>query len=207
MTAANEITLLALGPLTNLALAVSLEPSIARNVREVIIMGGVVSLPGNSSPVAESNIYNDPEAAKIVFNAGWPLIMVGLDVTRQVIMTPEYLSQFGNIGTPQTNLISKIIPFYLNYYRQYQDIEGIYVHDSTAVAYALHPEWFQTQIVFVDVVTGDSLESGQTAADLRGQWEREPNISVCSKVNASAILDLYIDRVSSAKKDFVIKPK
>ena len=195
--AMGEITLLALGPLTNLALAVSLEPSIAKNVRDVIIMGGVVFPPGNSSPVAESNIYNDPEAAKIVFNAGWPLTMVGLDVTRKVIMTSKYLAQFEKIDNPYASLISKIIPFYLNYYQQSQDIKGIFVHDSSAIAYALHPEWFKTQRVYVDIVIGDSIESGQTVADWRGQWELPPNVSVCTDVNANAILNLYINRLSS----------
>jgi hypothetical protein len=100
MESPGEITLAAVGPLTNLALAVSLEPRIAENVRGVVIMGGVVTELGNASPVAEANIHNDPEAAKIVFHAGWPLTMVGLDVTRKVVMTPDYLARLAEAGTP-----------------------------------------------------------------------------------------------------------
>ncbi len=84
-----EITLVPLGPLTNIALAVSLEPRIVEAVKEVVLMGGVIDGRGNASPVAEANIRNDPEAAQIVFQAGWPVTMVGLDVTRQSVMTPE----------------------------------------------------------------------------------------------------------------------
>ena len=88
-----QLTLVAVGPLTNLALAVSLEPQIAQNVQEVIIMGGAATGPGNASPVAEANIHNDPEAAKVVFHAGWPLTMVGLDVTRKTVISPAYLAR------------------------------------------------------------------------------------------------------------------
>ncbi len=91
MSNPGEITLVPLGPLTNVALAASIEPKIAENVREVVLMGGAANVPGNVSPVAEANIHNDPEAAYIVFHAGWPITMVGLDVTHKTVMTPEYL--------------------------------------------------------------------------------------------------------------------
>jgi inosine-uridine nucleoside N-ribohydrolase len=95
-----QLTLVAVGPLTNLALAVRLEADIAQNVQEVVIMGGAATVPGNASPLAEANIHNDPEAAKIVFHAGWPLTMVGLDVTCKTIMTSAYLARLREAGTP-----------------------------------------------------------------------------------------------------------
>ena len=95
-----EITLVPLGPLTNVALAVATEPRIAENVREVVLMGGAANVAGNASPVAEANIRNDPEAAHIVFHAGWPVTMVGLDVTQKTVMTPDYLDRLRSRQQP-----------------------------------------------------------------------------------------------------------
>ena len=91
MASPGEITLVPLGPLTNIAIAYALEPRIAQNVREVVLMGGAAGVVGNVSAVAEANIHNDPEAANIVFHAGWPLTMVGLDVTEKTMMDRAYL--------------------------------------------------------------------------------------------------------------------
>ena len=93
LDAPGDVTLIAVGPLTNLALAVRLEPTIADAVREVVVMGGAVTVPGNTTPLAEANVANDPEAARIVFHAGWPLTLVSLDVTLRVIRTPEEVEE------------------------------------------------------------------------------------------------------------------
>jgi len=196
MDAPSEITLMAIGPLTNLALAVSLEPRLAQNVREVVIMGGAVAGPGNATPVAEANIYNDPEAARIVFHAGWPLTMVGLDVTRKTVMSPAYLARLKEAATPITDFISTITLFYLRYYREQLHMEGFYVHDSSAMAYVLDPTLFQSQKVYVDVETGNGRSSGQTMADWRGQWEQPANVNVCLKVDSPRFLDLYYECIT-----------
>src|SRR3989442_14843910 len=99
-----ELTLIALGPLTNLALAVSVDPRLPRRVREVIVMGGAVATRGNATPVAEANINNDPEAARIVFHAGWPVTLVGLDVTHKVTMTPAYLQRLAAAHTDRKSV-------------------------------------------------------------------------------------------------------
>lgn len=196
MDSPGEITLAAVGPLTNLALAVSLEPRIAQNVREVVIMGGVVAGPGNASPVAEANIHNDPDAARIVFHAGWPLTMVGLDVTRKTVMDPAYLARLKEANTPITDFISAATPCYLSYYRRELDMDGFYVHDSSAIAYVLDPSLFQTQKVYVDVEIGDGRSSGQTMADWRGQWEEPANVNACLAVDSARFLDMYFERVT-----------
>jgi inosine-uridine nucleoside N-ribohydrolase len=196
MAEPGQITLVAVGPLTNLALAVSMAPQIAQNVQEVVIMGGVATKPGNASPVAEANIHNDPEAAKIVFHAGWPLTMVGLDVTTKTVMTPDYLARLKEAGTPVTDFISDITPFYMRYYQQNAGIDGFHVHDSSAIAYVIDPSLFETQKAYVDVEIESQRAYGQTMADWRGQWEQPPNVNVCLDVDSARFLDLYFERIT-----------
>ncbi len=194
MAEPGQLTLAAVGPLTNLALAVSLEPRIAQNVKEVIIMGGTAAEPGNVSPVAEANIHNDPEAAKIVFHAGWPLTMVGLDVTHQTIMTPPYLAQIKAAGTPVTDFISAINPFYLKFHQEHS-MDGFYVHDSSAIAYLIDPSLFVTQKLYVDVATVEP-NTGQTVADWRGVWQKPASVNVCLEVDSARFLELYLERIT-----------
>jgi len=191
-----ELTIIALGPLTNLALAVSIEPHLPRRVREVIVMGGAVATRGNATPVAEANINNDPEAARIVFHAGWPVTLVGLDVTHKVTMTPADLQHLAAAHTPVTDLITRITPFYLGAYKRMVGIDGFYVHDPTAVAVAIRPALFETREVYVDVVTDSERTLGQTIADFRNQWETAPNVRVCLNVDAQGILDLSVERLA-----------
>ncbi|MDQ7828951.1 MAG: nucleoside hydrolase [Armatimonadota bacterium] len=195
--APGELTVLALGPLTTLALAVSVEPRLAQWVREVVLMGGGVRERGNATPVAEANFHNDAESARIVLHAGWPVTMVGLDVTHRVIMTPAHLARLAAARTPVTELIGAITPFYLRAARQFAGIDGFFVHDPTAVTYLLRPEWFTTQELYVDVVTDSERARGQTIADFRGQWGQPPNVRVCLEVDAERELALYLERVTA----------
>ena len=111
-------------------------------------MGGAASVPGNVTTVAEANIYNDPEAANIVFHAGWPLTMVGLDVTTKTIMNPDYMARLKEAGTPFTDFISAITPFYQSFYMKDRGVDGFHVHDSSAIAYVID---------FLAVSNGESI--------------------------------------------------
>lgn len=197
MAAPGDITLIAVGPLTNLALAVSLEPDIVQAVREVIIMGGAATRPGNASPVAEANIHNDSAAAHIVFQAGWPLTMVGMDVTCTTIMAPAYLDRLFRVGNRATDFIAQIVPFYLNFHRQ-QGVDGIYVHDSSAIAYAFEPSLFTTRKTFVQVRVSEDGTDGHTIPDWRDQWGQPHNVNVCLEVDAERFKALYWERLTSA---------
>jgi len=198
MQSPGELTLLAVGPLTNLALAVSLEPVIAGCVREVVVMGGAIGR-GNVSPTAESNVHHDPEAARIVFHAGWPITMVGPDVTTKTLMTADRLERLHEAHTRVTDFLAAITPFYFQYHSGRLGRPAMPVHDSTALAYVLDGTLFTTQALYVDVEVRGELTTGQTIADVRGQLGREPNVTVCVDVNADRVLELYVERLTRAR--------
>lgn len=196
MESPGEITLVPLGPLTNIALAASLEPRIVGAVKEVVLMGGAINAHGNASAVAEANIRNDPEAAHIVFHAGWPLTMVGLDVTRKLVMTPAYLEQLVAARNRFTDFIGAITPFYMKFYKWATGRDGFDVNDSAAVAYVIDPSLFETRKLYVDVDYQSSTHMGLTAADWRLRSSGEPNVNVCLDVDSERFLTLYHQRLT-----------
>jgi len=211
-----EITLVAVGPLTNLALAARLEPRVVSAVRQVIVMGGAAFVPGRVSPVPDVNVDNDPEAAAIVFSAGWPLVMVGLAVTMRTVMKGEYLhhlfppSSNPLRSNPLTTFLSRIVPVYLQAYRDRYGIDGIPMHDPSAVAYAVDPSLFRVERLPVFVETA-GRRAGQTAPDPFGgvyaecsrsaqggrfrQRDEIPEIDVCVDVDSARLLALFEERM------------
>ena len=165
---AGALTLVAVGPLTNLAQALALDPSLPRQVRRVVVMGGAFGTlghGGNVTPVAEANVYCDPHAAAAVFGAAWPLTLVGLDVTHQVLMGPAYLDALGDEGGAEGRFLRELTRPYERFYRQ-RTGGGIYAHDASAVACALDASRFERRPGPVRVVL-DGPALGQTlqAAD------------------------------------------
>jgi len=189
--APGEITILALGPLTNIALALRLEPQFVKHVREIIFMGGIVAGHGNVSAVATANVLNDSEAAKIVFNAGFRcLTMVGQDVTRPTRMLPERRERLRQAGGEIAEFLYEITRYYGNSYTREQ-IPGFPVHDLLVMIYALRPALFKTRLLHVDVETEGALTEGMTVADFRPYSKVKPNVNVCLKADANAIFDWY----------------
>lgn len=185
-----EITLVPLGPLTNIGLALRLEPGIASMVKEVVLMGGNAYVPGNISPVAEANIYHDPHAAEIVFSAGWPVTMVGLDVTTKTRMTPAYLERLYAVGNPAVKLLQSIHPCYKAYFDKHYNLQGtIHTHDPSTIAYLLAPQFYQAETVPVHVET-EGRCAGQTVVDRHHQWAERPPAKVLVGVDEPAVLDL-----------------
>lgn len=197
LAAPGEITLVALGPLTNLALALLLKPKIVQLVRRVVLMGGAAFCSGNASPVAEANIYHDSEAAKMVFEASWSVTMVGLDVTTQVMMDSQYLAALTQEGNRLTQFIADITPYYKEFYRQHYRIDGFHVNDSSAIAYLVQPGLFDTRKCCVLVETQAGCE-GCTVVDCLGLWNRQPNTEVCMEVDAAGLLKLYRERLTAS---------
>lgn len=201
----HDVTIIAVGRMTNLALALAEAPDITALVHDVVVMGGAFGRnghTGNVTPVAEANIFGDPVAADIVFGADWPLTIVGLDVTKEVLMTPVYIDELAKTG-PDGAFVKAISNHYSNFYRGRENIEGFFVHDSSAVSYALHPEFFNTERGTIRVVP-DGLAKGQTIIKPEGQsyppgaWDNRPAQTICIGVDSQALLKLYSSVFSPA---------
>jgi uridine nucleosidase len=200
MAQPGKVTLVPVGPLTNIALALRLEPRITQNVKEVILMGGNARVPGNASPHAEANIYNDPEAADLVFSADWQVTMVGLDVTHKVNMTPDHLDAYAQAQNPLAQHISKIVPVYRKYFERDFPMQGIYVHDSSAIAYAINPMLFQVMRWPIRVeLEGDSRGKTLPAlgSDIPAAWAGRRPANVCVGVDPKHLLKLEMKRLLS----------
>ena len=195
MEAPGELTILALGRMTNVALALSLEPGIADAVQEVVVMGGAVTVPGNVSGVATANLHEDPEAAAIVYRSGAPIIQVGLDVCNRVTVSPAQLEAIAKAGSPATQLLSEATGYLREAYIRTGRIradEGVRYNDMPAVGYAVNPGLFTARSAFVEIETHSELTQGQTVAD----WNAaEPNAVVCLEVDSAALTAMFTERL------------
>jgi purine nucleosidase len=198
MAAPGEITLIAVGPLTNIALATCLEPHIVDHVRELIVMGGAATVPGNASPLAEANFHNDPEAASIVLAAGFPLALVGLDVTHQALISLEGVELLRQRGGEVGAFIHAISNHYGAHYARRTGRPGFPMHDSAAVLYAIDRTYFATEHWYLEVETASPRASGMVLTDRRGRWDQAPNADVCVDIKAEPFLRLYLDRLTTS---------
>ena len=151
------------GPLTNLALALQREPRIVSCVREVVLMGGAARLPGNVTPVAEFNIYADPQAAACVFEQSWPITMVGLDVTERVRFMRADLSGLSTNDSPQAVLVREVC----RHLFEVREVDSMALHDPLALAVAVQPDLVATVERDVHVETRGEHTLGQTVVDWR----------------------------------------
>jgi len=192
-----QITLVAIGPLTNLALSLQLEPRIAQAVRCVVIMGGSVAAPGNVSPTAEANIYNDPHAAEMVFSAGWPLTMAGLDVTTAVRMDALRFTALRDSASPLGRFVSQIAPRYQQFHRERYGYENgaVDVHDPSAIAYLIDPTLFASR-EWRMVIPVEGPARGTTIADRRGHFLNTPPVNCLMAVDAPRLLDVLQARLA-----------
>jgi purine nucleosidase len=207
--APHEITLVPVGPLTNIALAIEKDPTIIPLVKEVIIMGGSIT-GGNVNASAEANIYNDPEAAQIVFQAGWPLTMVGLDVGDKTLFSQKYLAQLGQTHGPINDFIYQVAHFLIDLSAQYGS-DSTPMYDPLAVGVAIDATLVKAPPMHVDVETQGEFTRGETVANRRSEVERnvlhgdryiiegldqvEPNAKVCVDVDADRFLQLFVSRI------------
>jgi inosine-uridine nucleoside N-ribohydrolase len=205
----HEITLVPIGPLTNIALAVEKDPSIVPLVKEVVLMGGSIS-GGNVNAAAEANIHNDPEAAQIVFQAGWPLTMVGLDVANKTLLTREYLDQLGGTHGPINDFIYQVAKFLVELSAKFGS-PGTPMYDPLAVGVAIDSTLVKAPAMHVDVESRGEFTRGETVANRQGYVERnvlhgdryviegvdqaQPNAKVCVDVDADRFLRLFVSRI------------
>ncbi|MGI9295865.1 MAG: nucleoside hydrolase, partial [Pseudomonadales bacterium] len=198
-----NLTILTLGPLTNLALAVQQYPDLPTLVDEVVVMGGNALVPGNASPAAEANMLNDPEAADIVFGQPWRTTMVGLDVTHKVNLTSGDLAKITSKQSALSRHLAAAIPFYQSFFEKTNRIDGIYSHDPTAVAYLVNPSLFSLNAWPIRVETegfsrGKTWPSlGDTDEAAPAPWLNRPKTSVATQVNGKQVAALIVDRLSA----------
>lgn len=205
----HEITLVPVGPLTNIALAVSKDPSIVPLVKEVVLMGGSIS-GGNVNAAAEANIYNDPEAAQIVFQAGWPLTMVGLDVGDKTLLSQKYLDQLNLKHGPVNDFIHGVAQYLIALSAKFGS-SATPMYDPLAVGVAIDASLVKAPAMHVEVETRGEFTRGETVANRRGAVERNvlhgdryviegveqvsPNARVCTDVDADRFLHMFVSRI------------
>jgi inosine-uridine nucleoside N-ribohydrolase len=197
-----QITLAPLGPLTNLARALALEPHLVENVAEVVLMGGAATVNGNVTPAAEANIIGDPHAADIVFTAGWPITMVGLDVTLQTVMDEAYMTTLKASGSTTAEFIYRISRFYQDFHCQTYGLNGMHTHDPSAIAYIIDPTLFTTvcgpmRVVIEDIAVGQTLLDRHQNWREPNAWSEKPPVNVCLGVDSERLLTLYYQRITA----------
>jgi inosine-uridine nucleoside N-ribohydrolase len=200
------ITIMALGPLTNIALALALDPSVAGRARRVVCMGGAVLTMGNASPVASANYFNDPLAAAVVYESGAPIVQVGLDVCQKVSFTESQLTDLARDGGVPARRLVEISRFIADAYKktagpvkrwsQYGGSGRVYFNDVPAMGFAILPTAFTSEHLPVAIETSGICQ-GQTVVDFRGQLGREPNAHVCLDVDGPRLAGLFVERVMS----------
>lgn len=186
------VTLVPTAGLTNIAMAARKEPRIVERVKEVVLMGGGYHV-GNWSAVAEFNIIIDPEAAHIVFNEKWPVVMVGLDLTHQALATPEVVENIAAVGTGPAKFVLELMEFFTKTYKDAQGFDYPPVHDPCAVAYVIDPSIVSTRKVPVDIELQGKLTLGMTVADFRAPAPEDCNTSVAVDLDHKKFWDLVTD--------------
>lgn len=196
-----ELVVVAVGPLTNLALALTRDPGLAQRLGRIVLMGGSARAGGNRRPWAEANIASDPEAAEVVFRCPTPRTMVGLDVTLQVTVDEADVAALDRSGDPAGAFAAQILPFYLDAYAAWMGGRRAALHDPLAVAAVVDPEVVVTRELPVAVETSGHLTRGMTVVDLRGlrpgvRVADGPRTEVALEVDADRVRDLVLARLS-----------
>lgn len=193
------VTLVPTGPLTNIAMAARKEPRIVERVQEVVLMGGGYHV-GNWSPVAEFNIKVDPEAAHIVFNEKWPIVMVGLDLTHQALATDEVAERIAAVPGSVSQFTLGLFTFFRKAYQDAQGFEFPPVHDPCTLAYLIDPTIVETVKVPLDVELNGSLTTGMTVADFRAPAPEDCHTKVATRLDAPRFWGLVVDAIDRIQK-------
>jgi inosine-uridine nucleoside N-ribohydrolase len=190
------LTLIAVGPLTNVALALRRRPSVASRIERVVLMGGAIGL-GNWTPSAEFNIWFDPEAAEAAFSSGLPVTMVPLEVTHQALATPDVVARVDALDTPVARMTSALLRYFASTYERVFSFPAPAVHDPCAVARVIDPSLAETRPMRVSVETHSELTRGRTDCDVHGIRGQQPNAEVAVALDAPRFWDLMVDALAT----------
>ena len=193
----DELIIVTLGPLTNIAKAIRKDASKMRRLQKIVMMGGVFEEYGNVTTTAEFNIFVDPHAAQAVFDFGVPIHIAPLDATHQVVLTGERLhAEFDEREDKVSDFLKDATQACMEFYRQHVGFWGFHIHDALPIGMLTHPEYFESVDAYVQVETQGTLTNGMTVADLRRERRPpNPNAQVCIKVAAEAFLDHFFKQL------------
>jgi len=194
MESREPVTLVPTGPLTNVALALLKEPELARRVQRIVLMGGAVR-ESNITPAAEFNIYVDPEAARIVFGCGAPLVMVGLDVTNKARLSFKDIEELASWNGRVSRVVAPLLRFFAQTNREVFGFDGAPLHDALAVAHLVRPEVIKTRKMNVEIETAGELTRGRTVADVYGISRRPANAEVALEVDLPLFKEMLFQAI------------
>ena len=192
---AGTVTLCPLGPLTNIALALTRAPDIVPRIREIVLMGGAYFEVGNITPAAEFNIYVDPEAADIVFRSGVPLVVMPLDVTHKALTTRPRIEAFRALGTAPGRMVAEWTDFFERFDKEKYGSDGAPLHDPCVIAWLIRPELFQGRHINVMIETKGDFTLGMTVADWWRVTDRAPNAMFMREIDADGFYRLLTERI------------
>ena len=187
-----EVTLVATGPLTNVALFALKYPDLVKGIKEFVFMGGGIAF-GNATPVAEFNIYVDPEAADITLGMDVPKVMAPLDMTHQAAITKEEVQKLKDSGSRVLNVVADLMIFFMKTYKKIFGIDGAPLHDPTTIAYLIDPDMFEWEDLNVSVELKGEITYGQTVVDVWKTTGRKPNVRVLKKIDRDKFFELLLD--------------
>jgi inosine-uridine nucleoside N-ribohydrolase len=191
-----EVTIVPIGPLTNIAIALRLEPALAAAVKAIVWMGGAVRVPGTLTPVTELNASYDPEATHIVLSSGAPITLVGLDVTTRTCLTLEDVERIRAIGTPLSDYLAEVVDPWVRFVKERRHLPGCWLHDPLAVCVAIDPEIVRTEPMYIRVELSSPVCRGQTVGwDTRFPYlfaGGAPNAEVCAELDNARFMSRFL---------------
>jgi inosine-uridine nucleoside N-ribohydrolase len=196
LAAPEPVTLIPVGPLTNIGMLLRLYPEVVSRIAHISLMGGSRGA-GNWTPAAEFNIWVDPEAARIVFRSGIPITMCGLDVTHKALMGLPEAARLRSLGTRPGTVFADLLEFFTHFHVERYGTADTPIHDAVAVAAVALPGMVRTEPFHVDVAVDSDITRGRTVVDDRGQEGSRPNVQVALDIDRSAFADLVIEAVAS----------
>ena len=195
----NTVTLCALGPLTNLGLALQAEPKLGARVKEIVLMGGGLFEGGNTTPAAEFNIYVDPEAAQMVMHCGAPITMIPLDLTHQTLTSDAIIERFRAMPNQTGPASAGLLDFFERFDVEKYGSQGGPLHDPNVIAFLLQPALYGGRQINVEIETGSELTRGMTVADWWGVTDRIKNVNYLRHVDVAGYWKLLQDRLATLR--------